>query len=49
MKQGEIVEQGTTQALFANPQHSYTRSLLNATPHPKWESGTVASLSARVS
>jgi len=49
MKQGEIVEQGTTQALFASPQHSYTRSLLNATPHPKWESGTVASLSARVS
>jgi peptide/nickel transport system ATP-binding protein len=49
MKQGEIVEQGTTQALFANPQHSYTRSLLNATPHPKWENGTVASLSARVS
>jgi peptide/nickel transport system ATP-binding protein len=49
MKQGEIVEQGTTQALFANPQHSYTRSLLNATPHPKWEKGAAIPLSVRVS
>jgi peptide/nickel transport system ATP-binding protein len=49
MKQGEIVEQGTTQALFANPQHSYTRSLLNATPHPKWETGAASQLSVRVS
>ena len=49
MKQGEIVEQGTTQALFANPQHSYTRSLLNATPHPKWETGVASQLSVRVS
>jgi peptide/nickel transport system ATP-binding protein len=49
MKHGEIVEQGTTQALFANPQHPYTRTLLNATPHPKWESGAEIPFSAKVS
>ncbi len=32
MKQGEIVEQGSTEALFANPQHSYTRELFDAAP-----------------
>jgi microcin C transport system ATP-binding protein len=30
MKDGEIVEQGEAQALFANPQHAYTRALLDA-------------------
>ena len=49
MKHGEIVEQGTTQALFSNPQHPYTRTLLNATPHPKWETGGGIPASARVS
>ena len=49
MKHGEIVEQGTTQALFANPQHPYTRTLLNATPHPKWETGGGIPASVRVS
>ncbi|CAA0121782.1 putative ABC transporter ATP-binding protein YejF [BD1-7 clade bacterium] len=29
MKDGEIVETGTTQQLFATPQHDYTRALLN--------------------
>lgn len=28
MKEGEIVEQNTTDALFAHPQHPYTRQLL---------------------
>ncbi|UEM24615.1 ABC transporter ATP-binding protein (plasmid) [Skermanella mucosa] len=42
MKHGQIVEQGATQALFSNPQHPYTRTLLNATPHPKWETGAGA-------
>ena len=28
MKRGEIMEQGETQALFANPQHVYTQELL---------------------
>ncbi len=32
MKAGEIVEEGPTAALFANPQHAYTRKLLAAEP-----------------
>lgn len=32
MKQGEIVEQGKTEDIFANPQHPYTKRLLNALP-----------------
>ncbi|MFF2484264.1 ABC transporter ATP-binding protein [Paenibacillus sp. NPDC058071] len=32
MKDGEIVETGTTEELFANPQHPYTIKLLNALP-----------------
>ncbi|WP_062464226.1 dipeptide/oligopeptide/nickel ABC transporter permease/ATP-binding protein [Demequina soli] len=30
MKQGEIVEQGTTVDVFADPQHDYTKMLLNS-------------------
>lgn len=32
MRHGEIVEQGDTQALFAQPMHSYTQELLAAVP-----------------
>ncbi|MDO5635595.1 MAG: ATP-binding cassette domain-containing protein [Micrococcus sp.] len=32
MQQGEIVEVGETEAMFADPQHDYTRSLLAAIP-----------------
>ena len=32
MTRGEIVERGDTEALFANPQHPYTRHLLAAEP-----------------
>ncbi len=36
MYQGEIVEQGDTQTVFADPRHSYTQSLLAAVPGRKW-------------
>ena len=29
---GKPVEQGTSQAVFNNPQHPYTQALLSATP-----------------
>lgn len=32
MYQGQIVEMGPRQAVFANPQHPYTRKLMNAVP-----------------
>jgi peptide/nickel transport system ATP-binding protein len=32
MKQGKIVEQGPSEALFSNPQHPYTKSLIEAVP-----------------
>ena len=32
MYKGEIVEQGTTQAIFKNPQHNYTKALIGAKP-----------------
>ena len=34
---GNIVEQGTSEQLFSNPQHPYTKSLLSAVPktHPR--------------
>jgi microcin C transport system ATP-binding protein len=38
MKDGEIVETGSTEEVFANPRHDYTKTLLNAhsvgTPEP---------------
>ncbi|MGQ4648321.1 dipeptide ABC transporter ATP-binding protein [Lyngbya aestuarii] len=32
MHHGQIVEKGTTHELFVNPQHPYTKTLLNAAP-----------------
>jgi peptide/nickel transport system ATP-binding protein len=32
MKDGRIVEQGDTESIFRNPQHSYTRTLIDAAP-----------------
>ena len=32
MYQGQIVETGTTDSLYENPQHAYTRALLDAVP-----------------
>ncbi len=34
MHSGRLVEQGTTQSIFSNPQQSYTRTLLAACPVP---------------
>jgi dipeptide transport system ATP-binding protein len=31
---GRVVEQGTREAIFTNPQHPYTKALLSATPTP---------------
>jgi len=30
IKDGKVVEQGNAQSLFGNPQHPYTRELLQA-------------------
>ena len=39
---GEVVEEGPCEALFANPQHPYTRALLEAVPLPEVDNGWVA-------
>jgi peptide/nickel transport system ATP-binding protein len=36
MNQGKIVELGPTQAIFTNPQHPYTQTLLAAAPQITW-------------
>ncbi len=38
---GEIVEKGETAAVFANPQHAYTRELLDSVPLPDVEDGWI--------
>ena len=42
LQRGVIVEQGSTAEIFANPQHAYTRSLLDAVPGRDWISGLPA-------
>ncbi|OMH38097.1 ABC transporter ATP-binding protein [Motiliproteus sp. MSK22-1] len=37
MRLGEIVEYGETSKVFNNPQHPYTRALLDAVPGKAWE------------
>ncbi len=32
MRRGEVVEEGETQAIFTNPQHAYTKALLDSEP-----------------
>jgi len=34
MRRGEIVERGATAELLTNPQHEYTRLLLDSVPVP---------------
>jgi peptide/nickel transport system ATP-binding protein len=36
MQRGVIVEQGPTARIFANPEHAYTKSLLDAVPGKEW-------------
>ena len=36
MQRGVIVEHGATAKIFANPEHPYTRSLLDAVPGKEW-------------
>ncbi|MBG6246826.1 MULTISPECIES: ABC transporter ATP-binding protein [Symbiopectobacterium] len=37
MKSGKIVEQGPTYQVYQQPQHAYTRQLLEATPGREWQ------------
>ncbi|QCR30790.1 ABC transporter ATP-binding protein [Lysinibacillus sp. SGAir0095] len=50
MKEGEIVEEGTTEEIFNNPKHDYTKRLLNALPklHEKKEAKRAPLLSANL-
>jgi peptide/nickel transport system ATP-binding protein len=43
MKQGEIVEQGASAEIYANPQHPYTQELLGAIPKG-WTPGGASAL-----
>ena len=39
LRQGEVVEQGASARIFAEPQHEYTRELLDAIPLPEPDPG----------
>ena len=39
LRRGEVVEEGSTERVFGQPQHPYTQALLASVPqlHRKWE------------
>ncbi|WP_327303347.1 ABC transporter ATP-binding protein [Streptomyces sp. NBC_01298] len=42
MRSGRIVESGPTQEVLADPQHPYTRLLLESVPRPGWDPRSIA-------
>ena len=44
MSNGRVVEQGARDAIFDNPQHEYTKTLLSAVPqvNPEWDAARMA-------
>jgi len=46
MRDGEIVEQGETARVYADPQHAYTRALLAAVPGRHWQASAARSVAA---
>jgi peptide/nickel transport system ATP-binding protein len=45
---GRVAEIGTTEDIFNNPQHPYTRGLMNAIPHPGSRGKRMAAISGTV-
>lgn len=43
MRQGEIVEYGSTEQVFGSPQHAYTQQLLDAIPGKAWDAVALVS------
>ena len=39
MRQGEVVEQGSAALIFSQPQHAYTRDLMDAIALPEPDAG----------
>ena len=46
LRLGEIVEDGPCERIFADPQHEYTRSLIDAIPLPRMDPGWLGDLAA---
>ena len=46
MRDGEIVEQGDAETVMSRPSHPYTRSLIDAAPHPPSPANTPANTPA---
>ena len=48
LHRGCVVEQGTTAALLADPQHPYTRLLISSIPRPGWNLAEISALRREV-